>query len=250
MIRNLLASGTQTDLIDLDLVELDDGERVALDRDGETVAVVLSGVVDARVNDTELGPAGGRSSVFEGAGDTVYAPPGRIELTASGGPARVAIASAPLADEPAAAARIIRPAEQDVEDRGDGNWLRTVRTILGPGDAAGRLLVGETLNPPGNWSSYPPHKHDTDEPPREVQLEEVYYYLLDPPDGFGIQLVYNGEGEKAFTVRSDDAAAIRDGYHPLVAAPGYRLYYLWVMAGRGRQMIPYLDPRHAWVQTG
>ena len=122
--------------------------------------------------------------------------------------------------------------------------------MIQPGFPAERILVIEVLTPAGSWSSYPPHKHDEERPPGEARLEEVYYYLLDPPDGFGIQLLYNGEGEKAFTVRSDDAAAIRDGYHPLVAAPGYRLYYLWIMAGRGRQMIPYLDPRHAWLQTG
>jgi 5-deoxy-glucuronate isomerase len=249
LIRKLIQAGVQTDLIDLDLAELADGERLELDRDVETAGVVLSGVVDVRVDGAALGSAGGRTSVFEAPGDTVYAPPGQIELIAQG-PARVAIAGTPLDGQPAAAPRIIRPADQDIAERGEDNWARTVRTILGPQDAAGRLLVGETINPPGNWSSYPPHKHDTQEPPREVKLEEVYYYLVDPPEGFGIQLQYNGEGEKMFTVRNDDTAAIRDGYHPVVAAPGYRLYYLWVMAGQGREMIPYLDPRHAWVQTG
>jgi 5-deoxy-glucuronate isomerase len=124
-----------------------------------------------------------------------------------------------------------------------------VRTILGPEHTAGRLLLGETINPPGNWSFYPPHKHDTQAPPREVKLEEVYYFHIDPPEGFGVQIRYGG-GEECFTVRRGDTAAIKAGYHPVVAAPGYRLYYLWVMAGEGRQMIPHLDPRYAWVQTG
>lgn len=250
MIRNLLRAGAQTDLIDLDLVELSGGEQLSLDRDGETAAVVLSGVVSVMADGTDLGTAGGRTSVFESAGDTVYVPPGTLSLTAADGAARVVVASAPLDSEPAAAARIIRPADQDIAERGEGNWARTVRTILGPTDAAGRLLLGETINPAGNWSSYPPHKHDTHEPPREVQLEEAYFYLFDPPGGFGMQLLYDGEGEKSFRVRDDDTAAIKRGYHPVVAAPGYRLYYLWVMAGQGRQMIPYLDPRYAWVQNG
>jgi 5-deoxy-glucuronate isomerase len=250
LIRKLIASGVQTDLIDLDLAELADGEQLALQRDGEVAAVVLSGVVDVVVDGASLGVAGGRSSVFESPGDTIYAPPGRVQLTARGGEARVAIASAPLAELSPAQARIIRPDDQRIGEVGDGNWGRTVRTILGPDDSAGRLLLGETLNPPGNWSSYPPHKHDTHEPPREVKLEEVYFFQVDPAEGFGVQIRYDDHAEECFTVRDGDSAAIKTGYHPVVAAPGYSLYYLWVMAGEGRQMIPYLDPRYAWVQTG
>lgn len=247
MIRNLLEAGKQTDVIDLDVAELETGERLELDRTGETAVVVLSGVVDVRFGAGDLGRAGGRSSVFEGAGDTVYAPPGRLELTAHSA-ARLAITSAPLADQAPGQARIIRPADQRIADVGEGTWARTVRTILGPEHSAGRLLLGETINPPGNWSSYPPHKHDTHEPPREVKLEEVYFFETDPAEGFGIQLQYEGETEECYTVRSGDTSAIKSGYHPVVAAPGYQLYYLWVMAGVGREMIPYFDPRYRWVQ--
>jgi 5-deoxy-glucuronate isomerase len=74
---------------------------------------------------------------------------------------------------------------------------------------------------------YPPDKHDTQAPPREVKLEEVHYFDVDPSEGFGVQVRYDGGGEERFTVRSGDIAAIRTGYHPVVAAPGYRLYYLW-----------------------
>ncbi len=249
MIRKLIASGVQTELIDLDLAELADGEELRLDRDGETAVVVLAGEVDVRVGDQNLGRAGGRSSVFDAPGDTVYAPPGQIAFTARG-EAHLAVASAPLDGAAPAAARIIRPADQRIAEVGDGNWARSVRTILGPEHAAGRLLLGETINPPGNWSSYPPHKHDTHEPPREVKLEEVYFFKMDPAGGFGVQIRYDDHGEECFTVRDGDTAAIKSGYHPVVAAPGYSMYYLWVMAGVGREMAPYLDPRYAWVQTG
>jgi 5-deoxy-glucuronate isomerase len=246
-LRTLLTPGTETELIGLDLADLADGETLELTRDTEIAAVILSGVVDVE----GLGTAGGRGDVFEGAGHTVYAPPGTpLVFRATGGPAQIVIASAPLGDGTPGPARIIGPDDQEIAERGEGNWSRTVRTILGPDDAAGRLLLGETINPPGNWSSYPPHKHDTHEPPREVKLEEVYLFKLDPANGFGIQLRYDGEIEEAFTVRDGDVAAIPAGYHPVVAAPGYKLCYLWVMAGQGRQMIPYLDPEHAWVQTG
>jgi 5-deoxy-glucuronate isomerase len=246
-LKSLLTPGKETELIGLELADLEDDETLELTRDAEIAAVILSGVVDV----DGLGTAGGRSGVFDGPGPTVYAPPNTpLRFRATGGPAQIVVASAPLGDGRPGEARIIGPADQQVDERGDGNWARTVRTILGPDDDAGRLLLGETINPPGNWSSYPPHKHDTHEPPREVRLEEVYLFKLDPANGFGIQLRYDGAGEEAFTVRDGDVAAIPAGYHPVVAAPGYRLCYLWVMAGEGRQMIPYLDPEHAWVQTG
>jgi 5-deoxy-glucuronate isomerase len=246
-LRTLLTPGKETELIGLELADLADGEALELTRDAEIAAVVLSGVVDV----DGLGTAGGRTGVFDGPGHTVYAPPGTpLRFQATGGPAQIVIASAPLGDGTPGRARIIGPDDQDVAERGEDNWSRTVRTILGPDDEAGRLLLGETINPPGNWSSYPPHKHDTHKPPREVRLEEVYLFKVDPEGGFGIQLRYDGENEEAFTVRDGDVAAIPAGYHPVVAAPGYSLCYLWVMAGEGRQMIPYLDPDHAWVQTG
>ncbi len=75
----------------------------------------------------------------------------------------------------------------------------------------------------------------------------MYLFRVDPPGGFGVQMRYDAESSDVFTVRDNDVAVIRSGYHPVVAAPGYSLYYLWVMGGQGRQMIPYLDPAHAWV---
>jgi 5-deoxy-glucuronate isomerase len=246
-LKALLTPGKETELIGLEVADLAEGETLELTRDAEIAAVVLSGVVDVE----GIGTAGGREDVFDGPGHTIYAAPGTpLTLTATGGPAEIVITSAPLGDGTAGRTRIIGPDDQQVDERGDANWSRTVRTILGPGDDAGRLLLGETINPPGNWSSYPPHKHDTHEPPREVKLEEVYLFKLDPAGGFGVQIRYDGDREECFMVRDGDVAAIPAGYHPVVAAPGYSLCYLWVMAGEGRQMIPYLDPAHAWVQTG
>jgi 5-deoxy-glucuronate isomerase len=249
--RTVVAAGRDTDLIQLDLAELEPGGTLELDRQAETVVVVLGGVVDASAGGAWMGRAGGRASVFDGPGHAVYAPPRTaLRLDAADGPVQLAVASAPLADAPPGPARVIAPADQRIAEVGEGNWARSVRTILGPEHAAGRLLLGETVNPPGNWSSYPPHKHDQHVPPAEVRLEEVYLFKVDPPGGFGVQLRYDDGGEEAFRVGEGDVAAIRAGYHPVVAAPGYSLYYLWVMAGEGRQMIPRLDPRHAWVQEG
>lgn len=253
MTRNLIAVGKDTDLIRLDVARLDAGETETFVRDDEELFIVVqSGVVEVVVDGQPLGRAGGRPSVFEAPGHAVYAPPAAtVALTAGDGPVELAVCSAPLEEGGhAAAARIVQPVDQRIADVGTGNWARSVRTMLGPEHPAGRLLVGETINPAGNWSSYPPHKHDTHEPPREVQLEEVYYFKIEPTHGFGVQIEYDDEHTDCFVVHDGDTATIKSGYHPVVAAPGYRLYYLWVMAGRGREMAPYLDPRHAWVQTG
>ncbi len=247
MIRTVVVPGKDADLIGLDLAELAPGEALETRSERELVVVVLSGVVEVTVDDRPLGPAGGRGSVFEGPGHAVYAPPGsRLHLLAVG-PVELALASVSLEGRTPAAARIIAPADQRIAEVGRGNWGRSVRTILGPEHAAGRILIGETINPPGNWSSYPPHKHDVQDPPREVRLEEVYLFRVDPKGGFGVQLRYDPAGSEAFAVRDNDVAVIRSGYHPVVAAPGYALYYLWIMAGEGRAMIPHLDPAHAWV---
>jgi 5-deoxy-glucuronate isomerase len=255
--QQLTTAGDETAHINLALVDLSPGEELQLPADGETAAVVMSGVIDAHTADgVSLGRAGGRASVFDAPGDTVYAPSGTgLRLVAAlDGPAQLAIASAaaePSTDAPPA--RVIGLSEQRIAEVGEGNWSRTVRTILGPEHDAQRLLLGETINPPGNWSSYPPHRHDRHNPPEEVDLEEVYLFRTNPAGGFGVQIRYEldrDRAEESFLVRDDDIAVIRSGFHPVAAASGYELYYLWVMAGEGRAMMPYFDPAHAWVQNG
>ena len=248
MTRIVVAPEREGDLIGLALTDLAAGQSFESSGELETVVVVLSGVVDVVANGESLGSAGGRKSVFEGPGHAVYAPAGTTLRLKAGGSAQLAIATAPTGEGAPSKARIIGPGDQRLAEVGKGNWTRNVRTILGPEHAAGRLLLGETINPPGNWSSYPPHKHDREAPPEEVRLEEVYLFKVDPPEGFGVQVRYDDAGTEAFTVRDGDVAVIRSGYHPVVAAPGYSLYYLWVMAGDGRKMIPHFDPAHAWVQ--
>ena len=251
MRETLVTRGTEgIELIDLSLVRLAAGERETLVDDDELCAVVLSAAVEVEVNGVALGRAAREASVFEATGDAVYVPPGEHLQAVASSDAVLAVATAPVGDGVPGRARIVGPADQQVRAAGTGNWARTIRTVLGPDDDAARLILGETVNPPGNWSSYPPHKHDRDAPPDEVALEEVYLYRFEPAAGFGVQLVYDDTHERAQIVRDGDVVAIPAGYHPVVAAPGYALYYLWVMAGEGREMAPYLEPRHAWIQDG
>lgn len=250
MLATLAARGRDTKLIDLRLAELAAGEGQVLGDDAcEQCAIVLEGSVEVAVGGVGLGTAARDGGVFDSPPAGAYVPPAQELALTARVDATLAVASAPLDGRPAGRARLIRPDERHVRRAGSGNWSRTIRTLLGPDDDAGRLIVGETINPPGNWSSYPPHKHDRQAPPEEVALEEVYFYRFEPEGGFGVQLIYDDAGERAQVVRDGDAVVIPSGYHPVVAAPGYVLYYLWVMAGEGRELAPYLDPRHAWVQA-
>jgi 5-deoxy-glucuronate isomerase len=142
-------------------------------------------------------------------------------------------------------ARVIRPADCGFEIRGGANATRQIVDIVRPGFPADRLMVCEVFTPSGNWSSYPPHKHDTDNPPAEVKLEEIYYYRFAHPDAFGLQRLYDGRRDQTLLVRHGDVVLIRRGYHPFVAAYGHTAYYLNVLAGTRRSMAASDDPRYA-----
>jgi 5-deoxy-glucuronate isomerase len=121
--------------------------------------------------------------------------------------------------------------------------------------AAEQLIVGETYTPQGNWSSYPPHKHDVEALPDEVRQEEAYLYRVRPPEGFGLQYLYSrpesprGALDQALAVRKNDYTIMPFGYHPMAAPPGYDVYYLWFLADETRQMRLHDDPAFAWVKT-
>ena len=248
MIEPLVRRGTDAAVIELGYGTLAPGETATGPAAEETLAVILSGTVAAAIEGRPLGRAGARANPFQEPGHAVYAPPGEVlELTANGGGATVVIAAAPAGPDAPGTGRIIEPGEQRITEPGRDGFARTVRTILGPEDRASRLIAGETLNPAGGWSSYPPHKHDTHRPPEEAMLEEVYLFRVQPAGGFGVQMLYDQKRERAFMVHDGDVAVIRSGYHPVVAAPGYELYYFWVLAGEGRQMAPWVDPDHAWI---
>ena len=147
-------------------------------------------------------------------------------------------------------ARLITPEDIEVEIRGAGNATRQINKIIRPEFAADRLLVVEVYTPSGNWSSYPPHKHDVHNPPGEVDLEEIYYYRIDRPEGYAIQRVYTRDHrlDATVTVRDGELVLIPEGYHPVVAAHGYNVYYLNALAGSARSMAASDDPDYAWVR--
>ena len=234
--------------LELEIIKLLPGGQEAGVADGkETLLVVLGGRVDVDANGVRWNGLGDRANVFAGRATSVYFPPRTEYLVRSTNGAEMALLRAPA--QPSGAAYVIGPDAVDVATRGRDGFEREVHTILDARKPAATLVVGETFNMPGAWSSYPPHKHDVHDPPRQSRLQEVYHFRMDPPQGFGIQRIYSPERDlnEVLVVEDGDTVVIPYGYHPVVAAPGYRLYYLWALAGDGRDVYVFEDPAHSWV---
>jgi 5-deoxy-glucuronate isomerase len=226
------------------------GQEVALTSAGrETCVVILTGSADVRVGDLTFPGLGGRKSVFDDVPPgAVYAPAGSHIGIRADGEAEIALCSAPASAS--IEARAIAGERMPQEVRGEGTNRRFVRNVLPETAPAERLLVVEVITPGGHWSSYPPHKHDTDAPPAETQLEETYYHRLNPAQGFAVQRVYTDDRslDETVCVEDGDVVLVPRGYHPVGAPHGYDLYYLNVMAGPVRSWIVHDDPAHAWIK--
>jgi 5-deoxy-glucuronate isomerase len=191
---------------------------------------------------------GGRDSVFAG-------PPPPVLLLAPGTAVAIEAESAAtvvLADAPGAGeqhARLILPDDILAETRGHGITERRIHHLLSPAAAAGRLILFEVFTPSGHWSSYPPHKHDTDDLPSEAVLEETYHYRFRRPEAWGVQRLYGGSAEGLWAVRDGETVIVRDGYHPFVATHGDDAYYLNALAGDVRTMACSFDPSLASVMN-
>jgi 5-deoxy-glucuronate isomerase len=144
---------------------------------------------------------------------------------------------------------LIAPGEITVETRGSGRTERRVHHLLPPEAEAGRLIAFEVFTTGGNWSSYPPHKHDTENPPVEAKLEELYFYRFARPRGFAFARVYTPDRslDETMAPMDGDLVLVPAGYHPVGAAAGYDCYYLNVMAGPNRAWHFTIDPDHAWL---
>jgi len=216
----------------------------------ELCLVVLTGTVDVIVDGTTYANLGTRSSVFEEVSPAaVYVPAGKTVAVRASRDSEVALCTAP-GGSTAGTVRVLDPITMRRSVRGKGTNTRYVCDVLPHDDpTAAHLLVVEVLTPASHSSSYPPHKHDIEQPPVETQLEETYYHRLNPPQGFAFQRVYTDDRsiDEACAVENHDVVMVPRGYHPVVAPHGYDLYYLNVMAGPNRFWVFKNDPAHEWM---
>jgi 5-deoxy-glucuronate isomerase len=192
---------------------------------------------------------GKRRDVFDGFPHALYLPSGNeVTFTAE---TRCEIAECRVPSEARLEPRLITPADVTSSLRGGGNASRQIVDIMPPAFPGDKLMVIEVYTPGGNWSSYPPHKHDVHNPPGEVDLDEIYYYRISRPEGFALQHLYPGDGAGAHTVktRDGDAVLVRNGFHPVVAGPGYDVYYLNFLAGSARALAVTEDATHVWLRS-
>jgi 5-deoxy-glucuronate isomerase len=243
--RRLAAGGTW---------QFDSGEN-------ELAIVVLTGTLSVDSNRGAWSAIGERRSVFEGYPSALYLPR-RTSFTVRAD-ADVEFVAAWAATDRDGEPRLVRSQDCTLEIRGGDNATRQINGILPPGFPCHRLVIVEVLTPSGSWSSYPPHKHDVHKVDAagnvlEVDLEEIYYYRIDKPDGFAIQRVYTDPEsplhragapiDAVMVARDGDVVLVPEGYHPVVSAPGYTTYYLNVLAGSAQSLANSDDPAHTWVK--
>jgi len=226
------------------------GGRVCADTASRELGlVVLGGTCSVESSQGSWKSVGRRPNVFSGMPYALYLPIStQFEVTADTQcDLAFCYAKASVYFDP----KLVTPADVEVEIRGAANATRQINKIIRPEFAADRLLIVEVYTPGGNWSSYPPHKHDVHNLPAEADLEELYYYRIDRPEGYAIQKVYTRDRrlDHTLTVRDGELVRVPEGYHPVVAAHGYNVYYLNALAGSARSMAASDDPDYEWVRS-
>jgi 5-deoxy-glucuronate isomerase len=229
--------------------------------DKETALVVLSGMLSVESNQGSWNSIGKRSDVFSGLPYALYLPLGTTFKVCADSDCEFAVATAPASKK--FPAKLITPQDVQMEVRGGDHATRQINDIIPPGFPCERLVVVEVYTPSGNWSSYPPHKHDNrqvsvDGKLLQADLDEIYYYKIDRPEGYALQRVYTGKDspltvagksiDAALVLHNNDIALVPEGYHPVSSPPGYTTYYLNILAGSDQVLTASDDPDFAWVK--
>jgi len=215
----------------------------------EVILVLVEGKATVEAGGEAFGELGDRMNVFERKPPhCVYAPAGAEWRATATTNCTLAVCAAP--GKPGRKAQVIGPAGVNLVERGKGANTRYIHPIaMEERDVADSLLVTEVFTPQGNWSSYPPHRHDEDDYPRMTYLEETYYHRLNPAQGFGFQRVFTEDGslDESIAVSDHDVVLVPKGHHPCGAPYGYEMYYLNVMAGPLRKWRFKNHPDHDWI---
>lgn len=219
----------------------------------EYVAVILRGQCHIRTNKGDFSPVGRRESVFGGLPYALYLPPHtEFEIEAISDNFEFASCWAPTERE--SQARLIKPGDVQTQILGAAYASRQMCRIIGADFPADRLLVYELYTPGGNWSSYPPRKHDTHKTDEkgtvlEAQLNRFSFFKFDRPTGYAYQRVYSADGRSHALImaRQHDIVAMPSGYYSLASAPATTTYTLNFLAGSSRSFAASPDPAYAWV---
>lgn len=236
-------------LTEFGIINLKKGGKYSTDSGKNEVAlIILGGKCSVTGNSFEFKSIGGRKDVFSGKPHTVYIPCGNKYAITAETDVDIAWTASPSSLK--TAAYVISPDQVKEAHIGKENYQRDAYLILTDAFPAAHLYIGEALVPSGNHASYPPHRHDFDNLPVEVDMEETYFFRFNPEQGYGIQKIYTDDNSIDFTctVKQNDTTLIPRGYHPVINAPGYTMYYLWIMAGQNnRKFLSVIDPAHKWI---
>lgn len=220
----------------------------------ELALVVLGGVCHVHSNRGTWENIGRRPDVFSGMPYTLYLPR-RTKFTVEVNSENLDIVCGWVPTNEDHAPQLVTPDDVSIEIRGGDNFTRQINGMIPPGFDCHRLVVVEVYTPSGNWSSYPGHKHDVHREDAEgnileADLEEIYFYKIDKPEGYAYQRVYNDDKslDELILARNNHAVLVPEGYHPVVSAPGYTTYYLNFLAGTAQVLKATDDPEYAWVK--
>jgi 5-deoxy-glucuronate isomerase len=242
--------GVQWEWMSMSVRRLNPGDKYEAKVQGEEAAFVILGGRCSADWGKGAQMIGVRNNVFDGFPYCLYLPSGHsVKFTAE---TVCEIAECRVPSTAKLEPRLVTPKDVYSSLRGGGNASRQIVDIMRPDFPADKLVVIEVYTPGGNWSSFPPHKHDVHNPPAEVDLDEIYYYRIDRPrEGFALQRLYSPDKSQDFTVRAEDgdAVLVRSGFHPVVAGPGYNVYYLNFLAGTSRTLSVTEDPNHVWLKS-
>ena len=231
------------------IITLEKGGRYSADSGASEVAlIVLGGTCSVSGNGFDFQNIGKRKDVFSGKPYTVYIPCGNTYTIMAETDVEIAWAASPSSLK--TDAYVITPEQVKEVHIGKDSYQRDACLVLTDAFPSAHLFIGEAFVPSGGHASYPPHRHDFDNLPVEVDMEEVYFFRFNPEQGYGIQKIYTDDLSIDFTctVKQNDTTLIPRGYHPVINAPGYTMYYLWIMSGQNhRKFLSVIDPKHKWI---
>ncbi len=236
--------------LEFGIIELDSGMSVNFNtEDKETAFIMLEGHCNVIFGDTKWENVGNRKNVFENSRAESFYMPREQKLTIEAvDHIKIAVCATPVEEktEP----QLLREDHVVLKLLGRVPFQRETSFIIDGNSNAKVLTIGEAYTTEGNWAGFPPHKHDEDNMPTECICEEIYYFLFDPDQGFGVQLLYTADGEldEAYRVKNDELVEFPYGYHSTVSTPGYQTYFLWLMAGDYQGFNRSNDPLHDWIK--